>query len=91
MAARIFHWTGGLALGVMATPAFAQETPLGGGAADRSDDIIVTARRRSENLQDVPLAVSVISDERLAATGSNNVLRLTQIQPSLQFYSSNDY
>ena len=31
----------------------------------------------------------MIGDERLASSGSNNVLRLTQIQPSLQFYSTN--
>jgi iron complex outermembrane recepter protein len=52
-------------------------------------EIVVTARRRSENLQDVPLAVSVIGGGQLDATGSSNVLRLTQIQPSLQYYSSN--
>ena len=52
-------------------------------------DIVITARRRNESLQDVPLAVSVIGDERLATTGSFNVLRLSQIQPSLQFYSTN--
>jgi iron complex outermembrane receptor protein len=51
--------------------------------------IIITARRRNESLQDVPLAVSVLGGERLAATGSFNVLRLSQIQPSLQFYSTN--
>lgn len=29
------------------------------------DDIVVTARRRSENLQDVPLAVTAFSSEAL--------------------------
>ena len=52
-------------------------------------DIVITARRRNESLQEVPLAVSVIGDERLATTGSFNVSRLSQIQPSLQFYSTN--
>jgi iron complex outermembrane receptor protein len=52
-------------------------------------DIVVTARRRNERLQDVPLAVAVIGGPQLDATGSSNVLRLTQIQPSLQFYSTN--
>ena len=58
-------------------------------AAADSGDIVITARRRNESLQDVPLAVSVIGDERLTTTGSFNVLRLSQIQPSLQFYSTN--
>ncbi|HTU12499.1 MAG TPA: TonB-dependent receptor [Allosphingosinicella sp.] len=51
--------------------------------------IVVTARRRNESLQEVPLAVSVIGDEEIARTGSYNVGRLTQLQPSLQFYTSN--
>src|ERR1700710_2860520 len=50
-------------------------------AAADSGDIIITARRRNETLQEVPLAVSVIGDERLTSTGSFNVLRLSQIQP----------
>jgi iron complex outermembrane receptor protein len=53
------------------------------------DDIVVTARRRSENLQDVPIAISAMSGEKLEASGANNVGRLTQLQPSLQFYSTN--
>jgi iron complex outermembrane receptor protein len=72
----------GLALAQAAPP---PSTPP---VADEGD-IVITARRRDENLQEVPLAVSVIGGERLEATGSNNVLRLTQIQPSLQFYSTN--
>ena len=52
-------------------------------------DIIVTARRRSERVQDVPLAISVIGGAHVAETGTYNVNRLTQLQPSLQFYSTN--
>ena len=58
-------------------------------ASNASEEIVITARRRNENLQDVPLAVSVIGGDQLDATGSTNVLRLTQIQSSLQFYSTN--
>ena len=52
-------------------------------------DILVTARRRSEAVQKVPLAISVLDARAIDATGSFNVLRLTQIQPTLQFYSTN--
>jgi iron complex outermembrane recepter protein len=51
--------------------------------------IVVTARRRDEQLQDVPLAISVLGGEQLDKTGSINVARLTQIQPSVQFFSTN--
>jgi iron complex outermembrane receptor protein len=54
-----------------------------------SGDIVVTARRREETVQKVPLAISVLDARAIDATGSFNVLKLTQIQPSLQFYSTN--
>jgi iron complex outermembrane recepter protein len=54
-----------------------------------SNDIIVTARRRSESVQDIPLAVSVIDARQLDETGAFNVNRLQQLAPTLQFYSSN--
>ena len=52
-------------------------------------DIVVTARRRVESVQRVPIAISVIGGTALAETGAYNVGRLTQLQPSLQFYSTN--
>ncbi|MDB5718895.1 MAG: TonB-dependent receptor, partial [Sphingomonas bacterium] len=52
-------------------------------------DILVTARRRQEAVQDVPLAISVLDARAIEATGSFNVAKLTQLQPSLQFYSTN--
>ncbi len=54
-----------------------------------ADDVIVTARRREETAQDVPIALSVVGGETLERTGTNNVGRLTQLQPSLQLYSTN--
>ncbi|KQU62431.1 TonB-dependent receptor [Sphingomonas sp. Leaf339] len=52
-------------------------------------DIVVTARRRAESIQQVPIAISVIGGAALAETGTYNVSRLTQLQPTLQFYSTN--
>ncbi|QNQ11200.1 TonB-dependent receptor [Sphingomonas alpina] len=54
-----------------------------------ASDIIVTARRRAEAVQDVPIAISVVGVKELDTTGSFNVQRLQQLQPTLQFYSSN--
>ena len=54
-----------------------------------ASDIIVTARRRSEAAQDVPIAISVVGVKELNDTGSFNVQRLQQLQPTLQFYSTN--
>ena len=52
-------------------------------------DIVVTDRRRAETIQTVPIAMSVIGGTALAETGAYNVSRLTQLQPTLQFYSTN--
>ena len=58
-------------------------------SAVAADEIIVTARRRSEGVQDVPIAVSVVGGAQLDATGAFNIGRLVQLQPSVQFISSN--
>lgn len=57
--------------------------------AGGSGDIVVTARRRTETVQTVPIAISVLGGQALADVGAYNVNRITQLQPSLQFYSTN--
>jgi iron complex outermembrane receptor protein len=52
-------------------------------------DIVITARRREERLQDVSIAVAVIDGKTINDTGAFNVNRLQQFQPAVQFYSSN--
>lgn len=69
-------------------PADPQTSSVGTGAND-SGTIVVTARRRAETAQDVPLAISVVGGEHIDSTGSFNVGRLQQLTPTLQFYSSN--
>jgi iron complex outermembrane recepter protein len=80
---------GGLALADDAAASGA----AGGAAAATADveleTITVTARRRDEQLQDVPLPITVVDAALINDTGSFNVLRLTQLAPTLQFYSSN--
>jgi iron complex outermembrane receptor protein len=53
-------------------------------------DIVVTATRRSENLQDIPLSVATISDETLAAINSAgaDIRGLSGRVPSLNIESS---
>ena len=52
-------------------------------------EIIVTARRREENSQNVPVAISVLSAASLDSTGTLNVGDITQLAPAVQYYSSN--
>jgi len=60
-----------------------------GEAPAATGDVVVTARRREERAQEVPIAMSVVGGAELEKTGAFNVNRLQQQQPSLQFYSSN--
>ena len=66
-------------------PASPQSSSIGTGAKDQGEDIIVTARRRSETSQEVPLAISVVGGEHIDNTGSFNVGRLQQLTPTLQY------
>jgi iron complex outermembrane recepter protein len=60
-----------------------------GPAQQAGADIVVTARRRNESVQRVPIAISVIGGQTAADTGAYTVGRLVQIAPTLQFYSTN--
>ncbi|MES2096523.1 MAG: TonB-dependent receptor [Pseudomonadota bacterium] len=48
-------------------------------------DIIVTAQRREERLQDVPIAVTAVTGDSLARSGVTDTRQLTQSMPSVVF------
>ncbi|MBN8830835.1 MAG: TonB-dependent receptor plug domain-containing protein, partial [Sphingomonadales bacterium] len=85
-AALLFHLP---ALAQDAAAPLPQNDPAVPQAERGEGDIIVTARRRQETAQDVPLAISVIGGAQIDNTGSFNVGRLQQLTPTLQYYSSN--
>ena len=55
----------------------------------RRDTIIITARRRREVLQDVPIPISVIGGKQIDEADDFNVNRVKELVPSVQLYSSN--
>jgi iron complex outermembrane receptor protein len=63
-------------------PALAQDAPP---AEQRRglDEIVVTAQKRSENLQSTPLAVSAITAEAIEQRGITDVSSLTAIAPNI--------
>ncbi len=64
----------------------ATEPQASTGAAQSSiQEIIVTAQRREESLQKVPVAVTAIGSEQLAALRVTSVRNLAGLAPSLQF------
>lgn len=52
-------------------------------AANGLDEIIVTAQRREENLQKVPVAVTAISSKKLEEARITNVTNLSSLAPNL--------
>ena len=77
---------GSASLLAIATPAWAQETTAPQAAEPvASTDIIVTATRRAERLQDVPLAVSALSGDQLAATGFKDLTNIAYTFSGVQF------
>jgi iron complex outermembrane receptor protein len=61
------------------------ETRLETQAAADTGDIVVTAQRRSENLQTVPVAITVVSGDALRAQNINSTETLDKVVPSLTF------
>ena len=79
----------------LAAPARAQDQPadpLQTEAAESADpigDIVVTARRREETLQKVPVAVTAFTAEALETRGFDTFDDIQQSTPSLKFAASN--
>lgn len=65
-----------------ASPAAAQQ------AATEVETIIVTAQKREQNLQDVPIVVTVVSGEQLQDAGVKDVKDLQVLAPGLSVTSS---
>lgn len=53
------------------------------------NEIVVTARRRTETAQNVPIPISVIGGQRAEDAGAFNVNRVKELVPTVQLYSSN--
>ena len=62
-----------------------QSAQVGGG--DRIEEVIVTARKREENVQKVPISVSVQSGEFLQQHQVTDLYGLASLDPSLQVQS----
>jgi len=84
--ARPFGWLRialGLLLAVpLCTSAIAENAA---GASSVLEEIVVTARKQTESLQDVPIAVSVLSGSELAERGALALDAIGKISPNVHF------
>lgn len=76
------------ALALSAVPAAAQDEAA---TANALEEVIVTATRREESLQDVPISIATLSDQRLESlfNGGEDVLALSGRVPGFYAESSN--
>ncbi|MEO7689808.1 MAG: TonB-dependent receptor [Sphingomonas sp.] len=100
---RLTALSGAATMALLAQAALAQNAPAGQQLASldtiapeaaTSDEaplpeILVTARRRSENAQDVPIALSVVSEDTLRVRGDYTLGAIQLSVPSLQVFSFN--
>jgi iron complex outermembrane receptor protein len=93
--------TAAIGFALVTNPAFAQDTAAQdataqdsaadqSSAADAGDSgaIIVTARRRAEDVSKVPIAITAFSGEQLVTKGVQNTLELTKITPGLNIQAA---
>jgi iron complex outermembrane receptor protein len=72
----------------LTAPAWAQDAPAvqaeSGTNQNGLEEIVVTAQNRVENIQDVPIAIDVVSGEQLRKEGFSNMNDIGKIAPAVQ-------
>ena len=74
-----------LLFGAAANPALAQEVASADEPRVERDEIIVTASRREQNLQDVPMSVTAINPDELLAAGLTDFSDVVAYTPGFSF------
>jgi outer membrane receptor protein involved in Fe transport len=83
MTRKFAAFAGGLmACSALTTPAFAQDTESDAPAVRDDNVIIVTATRRAQDVQDIPLAVTAIAPQQLEAQRVVNIQQISALAPS---------
>jgi len=84
----VLVWAGG-AVAQTSYPAASSATSLSEDAGVSIEEVVVTARRVEENLQKVPIAVTVLNEEALKNHNIVSISDLGELVPSLEFNQSN--
>ncbi|HEX7761666.1 MAG TPA: TonB-dependent receptor [Caulobacteraceae bacterium] len=84
-----------MAFGAMAAPAMAADAQAAATATTQDntatiDTLVVTAEKREQSLQDVPIAISAFGSKQRDLKGINTVQDMTNFTPGLVYSSSND-
>lgn len=63
----------------------ADDTPASSESSTQLEEVVVTAEKRSENLEKAPVTISVVSGEDLVTRGVEDISQATAIFPSVKF------
>jgi iron complex outermembrane receptor protein len=75
----------GCAVAIMSNPAIAQDAPSENPPSDvEAEEIVVTAQRRSENLQRVPISITALGQEALTSIGFKQANDLAGVASGVQ-------
>jgi len=91
--ARILLSSSAMALALFAQPAFAQTTAAAAETAATAPDngievVVVTAQKREESLQDVPISITAFGTRRLEQLGVDSFADYARLIPSLSYVST---
>lgn len=75
-----------LATSLSATPALAQDAATDG---DKVEEIVVTAQKREQSMQRVPLAISAVTSATLREAGATGIGAVAALVPSLSTVQNN--
>ncbi len=72
---------------LLATSAFAQDNPEDGNAR-QLEEVMVTARKQTESLQDAPISISAFSGQGLEDRGALKLIEIENFTPNLTFQNN---
>ena len=79
-----------LAMTALVSASLAASAALAQDAGNTIEELVVTAEKREQSLQDVPVAVSAFTDDTRERVGINSVQDLTNFTPGLAYATNND-
>jgi iron complex outermembrane receptor protein len=84
--------SGAVVAAALAASAAHAQTKSGTTAASSTtiEELVVTAEKRSQNLQDVPVAVSAFTSEKRDLIGITTITDMTNFTPGLEYNAQND-
>ena len=63
----------------------------GAGGGEQLQEVVITAQRREEKLQDVPIAVTAFTNEQLTSRNMTNISSLANLTPSLHLDAASPF